>query len=1158
MQKLLKKRILPIFFALLMISTGVAGSVYAGDGTGINSTETGEEAVSVSTSAIQETSDEKPEEADDTSQADSEEERDADPILYSISIDETIKNGEVLVNESKDVQRYEEGTIVNISVLPDTGFILDELTVTDAAEAKYPLTEKEKDKYTLIMPASDVIVKAAFKEDAADSDKADEVVVSGKDEETGVSQEKAEAENTETTEKTEATESLKDGLALEQSEVIELFTMNTLELFMAQALQTISFTMEFVSYAAEGYGSGYDANFVMTGGNAPGFSYGYCIVPEVQAPSGGAYTTNISAYNNQAMLKVMVYGFGGAKDITAGYASSGPARHILTHMVATRVANEQGIASGNYAYKANATAIALADRLYTDIMSRPDVSGEVYVSTPVAGLQTMLFMGKYNTTAKLKLKKRSEMPEMTTGRNCYSLAGAVYTVYKDAACTNPAASMTTDQNGETAYIDLDAGIYYVKETTAPKGFYMNPTVYPVNLSAGQSYTIDAADVPMTDPIMIHITKISASEQYESTHSLEGTQFVIKYYDGYYDESNLPAVQTNTWVLVTKMSGSQAMAWLNEDHKIAGDGFYMYNGRPVLPLGTITIEETAPAPGYTLNGAYFTVNGSSEKITGRIVRHIVGDQSGVYISGGNEFTGVNYPGRGDFEFTKIAKDTKKGLSKVKFTITSNETGESKSFVTDSKGYYSSKSDVNPHASNNGLWFGDGDLDESVGALPFGKYTIKEERCKGNFGYDLQTFEIEITENGTVLDAGKIENSPIKIQTTATDVNTGSHVGVSGVTTIKDVVKYENLIPGKEYKLEGSLYIKETGEELGIKSSVTFTAEKSKGEVEMTFEVDASLLKGKTTVVFEDLYDNGVHIATHADIEDEDQSVHYPGIHTTATSNGKKIIKADGSVTITDTVAYENLIPGEEYTLSGIQMVREEGAKLLVDGKDVTGETTFTPEAANGTIDVVFTFNASELAGKTVVTFEKLIHNGVEVTTHEDIEDEGQSVHFPKIHTNATSNGQKRVRADGTVTITDTVTYENLIPGEEYTLIGVQMVREEGAKLLVDGKDVTGETTFTPEAANGTIDVVFTFNAKDIAGKTLVTFEKLIHDGVEITNHEDINDEGQSVEFYRIGKITTKGNPRTGDASPAALYIILLAAAAFTGVLCGKSYKKAKKN
>lgn len=64
-------------------------------------------------------------------------------------------------------------------------------------------------------------------------------------------------------------------------------------------------------------------------------------------------------------------------------------------------------------------------------------------------------------------------------------------------------------------------------------------------------------------------------------------------------------------------------------------------------------------------------------------------------------------------------------------------------------------------------------------------------------------------------------------------------------------------------------------------------------------------------------------------------------------------------------------------------------MLVDGKKITAEKEFIPENASGSIQIDFTFDASALAGKSVVVFESLSHDGKEVAVHADINDEGQT-------------------------------------------------------------------------------------------------------------------------------------------------------------------------
>ena len=196
------------------------------------------------------------------------------------------------------------------------------------------------------------------------------------------------------------------------------------------------------------------------------------------------------------------------------------------------------------------------------------------------------------------------------------------------------------------------------------------------------------------------------------------------------------------------------------------------------------------------------------------------------------------------------------------------------------------------------------------------------------------------------------------------------------TIVDTVTYKGLIPGKEYTVKGTLMDKSTGEELladgkPVTAEKTFTAEEADGSVELTFTFDGSVLAGKTVVAFEHVYYEDKEVGSHTDIEDEDQSIHFPAIGTTAKdSSTKDPIANAGKVTIVDTVSYQNLIPGQKYTLKGVLMDKETGKELLIGDEPVTAEKEFTPEEANGSIDLEYAFDASALAGKQVVVYEEL--------------------------------------------------------------------------------------------------------------------------------------------------------------------------------------------
>ena len=247
-----------------------------------------------------------------------------------------------------------------------------------------------------------------------------------------------------------------------------------------------------------------------------------------------------------------------------------------------------------------------------------------------------------------------------------------------------------------------------------------------------------------------------------------------------------------------------------------------------------------------------------------------------------------------------------------------------------------------------------------------------------------------------------------------------------------------------------------------------------------------------------------------------------IGTKATVEGEKEVDPLDKVTLTDTVSYTGLVPGKEYRATGVLMNKETGEKLLVDGKEVTAETTFIAEAKNGSVDVTFIFDATGLHGKEIVVFEDLYRENVLLATHANINDEGQTVKIknPEIGTKATADGKKEITADK-ITITDVVSYTDLTPGKEYKLTGVLMDKATNDKLLIDGKEITAEATFTPKAPTGEVEMTFTFDARELTAETeVVVFETLYRDKLEFATHADITDGDQTVKILPLhGSIST---------------------------------------
>ena len=150
-----------------------------------------------------------------------------------------------------------------------------------------------------------------------------------------------------------------------------------------------------------------------------------------------------------------------------------------------------------------------------------------------------------------------------------------------------------------------------------------------------------------------------------------------------------------------------------------------------------------------------------------------------------------------------------------------------------------------------------------------------------------------------------------------------------------------------------------------------------------------------------------------------------------------------------MTYKNLKVGQTYKLSGILMDKATGEPLLVNEQQVVAELEFTPTSPEGTVELTYTFDASALAGKSVVVFEDLYQGENVVASHADINDEGQTVSFgqPEIGTTATIDGEKTAQPAEQITITDTVEYSGLTVGQEYKLTGVLMDKETGEPLLL---------------------------------------------------------------------------------------------------------------
>lgn len=779
----------------------------------------------------------------------------------------------------------------------------------------------------------------------------------------------------------------------------------------------------------------------------------------------------------------------------------------------------------------------------------------------------------------IKIHKYSASPEITNGNSCYSLKGAEFGIFKTMADVqagkNAVATITTDANGNGSVGNLAYGTYYVKETKASPGYRINNNVYREKVDSDIPVAFDVPEEAGNDPASVLVQKKDSN----GTIFLEGCIFAIKYYDVQMDTDPAQAGKSavRAWYIKTNDLGKADIGDSKCIQKNSDPLYYDNYGVAIIPLGTITVQEIQAPEGYVLDDTIHTFR-------------ITDNPDGIpHINVENDRTISNLRMKQPFELVKLAegrKDTTYPLAEAGFMACRTdaltevaedyEAGEDEEIVTDDAGKYyiwdASKA-IALTSDNKTEMFTDEDGYAKSIPLEYGKYIVKETTVPHNF-HPIKEFTVNITQNsdepvemGYFTDKSfkayiriikkddktdkkilsdsatfKIwsydDNDYVSFDVTAED---GSTTKVSEFKT-KDgeLMTPGTLMPGK-YRIEESECPNGYYNRLQNKSyDITIDAdaiykiyETPEGQVTdmgvFEYEIDNTSLHGTIKIT-----KNGEkRIYNETKKEFETSTVKLAGI-TFKVYADEDILAQDGSGdtlylkdALVDTIVtdQDGNAATKELPLGKYRIEEETPAEY------VKADPIKVTLAADGQRTKLLNDDGTVTEG---ILYELTVDNKLKV---------------PEIHTTATDkNGQKVLKADGTVELIDKIYYGNLVPGE-YELSGYPVYSNSGDKLTKDGKAVGAGMKFTATSETGSVDVPYTIDATKLAGRSIVFFEFLYRDGELIAVHADIKDQGQTIIFQ-------PNVPKTGDPVkpiiPIALGIIA-AAGIVVMIVLKKKYK-----
>lgn len=398
--------------------------------------------------------------------------------------------------------------------------------------------------------------------------------------------------------------------------------------------------------------------------------------------------------------------------------------------------------------------------------------------------------------------------------------------------------ITTGKNGIAKSKQLYLGKYTVIEKTAPDTFVNANEQYDVELTyAGQDVKVTSTALSVfNDRQKVSVSLSKIMEQNEA-FSIGNNKEILSVQFGIYADEDITAADE------TVIPKDALITYGNCDE----NGNLTFNCD--LPIGfKCYAKEIATDNHYILSDTKYEFN---TEYQGQDVETI-----NIDLNNGEPI--VNDLIYGTIKGLKIDRETEKTIKGTLFGL----------FKSDTTEYTKDNAILTAESDENGIFVFDN--------IPFGEYKVKELQPAENYLPSDDIHHITVSDNEQIIEITAVNDRIPELKTMAT-INGKKEVTAKGEITIDDVVEYKHLVPGKEYKIVGTLMDKSTGKPFEIDgkpitSEVTFTPEKSNGKVTVSFTFDASAIKETTElVVFETVYRDNVEIAVHADIDDEGQTV-----------------------------------------------------------------------------------------------------------------------------------------------------------------------------------------------------------------------------------------------------------------------------------------------